>query len=271
MSKEAEATVASGRRSRVSALDRALQILDFLQERGSPVTAYDLARRVGAPMSTVYSMVDDMVGKGLLSRDAAGLIWLGTRLYHYGLAFERAADMLNLAKQAMVELNHELGETIQICGRDGDHMVVLAMAEGSDHFQVTSRVGTRVPLNWTASGRLLVGHLPDEERRRIYMRCAKVSPTGRAQIDPQVLSAQAETALRERICVQASESDYAVACIAAPIRNAAGECLATISIVLPEDKARRGEAGYAEAVRAAAARVESATGLSDRQMPTAAE
>ena len=43
-------------------------------------------------------------------------------------------------------------------------MVVLQMAEGPGHFRVTSRVGSRVPLNWTASGRLLVGHLPDDER-----------------------------------------------------------------------------------------------------------
>lgn len=261
-----------GKRGRVSALDRVLQVLDFLRDRATPVTAYDLARQLAAPMSTIYTIVDDMVSKGLLTRDDAGLIWLGARLYHYGLAYERATDMLNLAKHAMTELNRALGETIQICGRDGDHMVVLAMAEGSDHFQVTSRVGTRVPLNWTASGRLLVGHLPEEERRRIFMRCSMVSPTGRAQVDPDILSKQSEAALRDRVCVQASESDYAVACIAAPIRNTLGECLATISIVLPEDKARRGETIYAEAVRAAASQIEAAMGIPvGSQIPTAAE
>jgi DNA-binding IclR family transcriptional regulator len=57
----------------------------------------------------------------------------------------------------MHELTLSSRETVQICGRDDDHMVVLAM---EDHFQATSSVGTRSPLNRTASGGMLVGHLP---------------------------------------------------------------------------------------------------------------
>ena len=91
---------------------------------------------------------------------ATAPVWLGARLYHYGLAYARSLDFLSVATQEMHDLGRESGETVQVCGRDGDHMLVLAMADGPGHFQVTSRVGTRVPLNWTASGRLLVGHLP---------------------------------------------------------------------------------------------------------------
>jgi DNA-binding IclR family transcriptional regulator len=45
-------------------------------------------------------------------------------------------------------LSREVAKTVQICDRD--HMVVLAMSECPGHFRVTSRIGTRVPLNWTA-------------------------------------------------------------------------------------------------------------------------
>ncbi|MDN2566514.1 IclR family transcriptional regulator [Aquibium sp. A9E412] len=254
------APAARRRRSRVSGIDRVMQILDELQERGAAATAYDLARAIDAPLSTIYTIVDDMVDKSLLTRDADGAVWFGPRLYHYGLAYERSVDMLTIAKQKMAELNRTTGETVQICGRDGDYMVVLAMAEGNDHFQVTSRVGSRVPLNWTASGRLLVGHLPDAERCAIFAHGARVSPTGRADVDPASLSAQAARALREGVCVQAGESDYSVACIAAPIVDAAGACVATISIVLPEFKVQEDRARYFKAVREAAAEIEERVG-----------
>ena len=56
-------------------------------------------------------------------------------------------------------------EGVTLCAKNQpDSLVVLAMAEPPGHFRVSSKVGTRVPLNWTASGRLLVGHLPVEER-----------------------------------------------------------------------------------------------------------
>ena len=59
------------------------------------------------------------------------------------------------------------GETVQICGRDGDKMVVEMMEEGPGHFQVSSRVGSRVPWNWTASGQLLVSTLPANQRAKL--------------------------------------------------------------------------------------------------------
>ena len=244
----------------MSALDRVLQILDHLQDLGQPATAYELAKATGAPLSTVYVTVDDMVAKRLLDRASSGAVWLGPRLYHYGLTYARNLDFLTVATHEMNELSHTVGETVQVCGRDGDHMVVLAMAEGVGHFQVTSRVGTRVPLNWTASGRLLVGHLDEAERLEIFRRSATPSPTGRAETDPRVLAATSPRALATCLSIQQGESDYSIACIAAPIRDRDGACMATISIVVPEFKVGQSDPDLVEAVKTAASRIEDRLG-----------
>lgn len=248
------------RRSRVSGIDRVLQVLDFLYEHGSPSGAYMIAKAIGAPLSTVYVIVDDMVEKKLLSRNSEGLLWLGDRLYHYGLAYARSLDFLSVATSEMHDLCRDIGETIQLCGLDGDHMQVLAMADGPGHFQVTSRVGTRVPLNWTASGRLLVGHMSDNERLEIFKRCASPSPTGRADTDPKILSEGAVRAFSQRLSVQAGESDYAVACIAAPVCDEKGACVATISIVLPEQKLMDNTELYTGSVQRSAEKIETVMG-----------
>ncbi|SDO91016.1 transcriptional regulator, IclR family [Phyllobacterium sp. YR620] len=251
---------AKARRSRVSGIDRALQVIDYLYETGSPAGVYAIAKAIGAPLSTVYVIVDDLVEKNMLSRNSDSSVWLGARLYHYGLAYARSLDFLNVANHEMHNLSRISGETVQVCGRDGDHMLVLAMADGPGHFQVTSRVGTRVPLNWTASGRLLVGHLPEAERLDLFEHCAKSSPTGRAVIDPAVLSASARQALDARLSIQAGESDYAVACVAAPICDDKGACIATISIVLPEQKVSDNPERYTNEVKASAERIETVMG-----------
>ena len=54
------------RRARTSGIDRALQVLDHLQETGSPAGAYAIAKAIGAPQSTVYVIIDDLVAKNLL-------------------------------------------------------------------------------------------------------------------------------------------------------------------------------------------------------------
>jgi DNA-binding IclR family transcriptional regulator len=243
-------------RSRVSGIERAVQICDHLLAAGRPLTAYDVSKALGAPMSTIYGVVDSLLRQDLLSRDGDGLLWFGPRLYHYGLAYGRSLNLLETASQEMRELSRLLGETVQVCGRDDGHMVVLAMAEPAGHFRVSSKIGTRVPLNWTASGRLLIGHLPWPERIELMRRVAQPSPTGMAEIDPEALCRIAETALAEKLAIQLSESDFAVACIAAPICTPNGDCDATISVVLPEQKARERERTYSVAVQEAASRIE---------------
>jgi DNA-binding IclR family transcriptional regulator len=247
-------------RRRVSGVDRVFQLLDHLTEREGAARPIDIARAIGAPSSTVYEIVEQLVAREVLRRDETGAVGLGPKLMHYGLAYRHATPLFEVAHREMRRLAAETGESVQICGRDGDMMVVLAMAEGAGHFRVTSHVGTRIPLNWTASGRLLVGHLPEEERRRLFARAARPSPTGRAETDPTVLSGAAAAALAERISIQLSESDYAVACIAAPVVAPSGACLLTISIVLPEAKAGREAARWSSRVREAAAAIERAMG-----------
>ncbi|MDP9835884.1 DNA-binding IclR family transcriptional regulator [Neorhizobium huautlense] len=251
---------AKAKRSRVSGIDRALQVIDYLYETGAPAGAYAIAKAVKAPLSTVYVIIDDLVDKNMLARNADGTLWLGARLYHYGLAYARSLDFMSVATHEMHDLCREAGETVQVCGRDAEHMLVLAMADGPSHFQVASRVGTRVPLNWTASGRLLVGHMPEAERVDLFKRGARISPTGRATIDPTELARAAKVAFDERLSIQAGESDYSVACIASPIVDSRGDCVATISIVLPEQKAFADKAGYADRVKESAARIEKVMG-----------
>lgn len=257
---EEQSVPGTARRSRVSAMDRVVQILDYLYQTDCPAGPYAIAKAVGAPLTTVYSIIDDLLEKDFLSQAANKTVWLGPRLHYYGLAYARRIDFYTAATSEMHNLCRTLNETIQVCGREGDNMVVLAAAEGPGHFRIASQVGTRVPLNWTASGRLLVGHLPLAERIALFERCAKASPTGTAPTDARALAAEAAHSLAERLSVQVGESDFSIACIASPICNAAGECLATISIVLPEHKLAEERERYVDAVKRSAAAVENSIG-----------
>ncbi len=247
-------------RHRTSGIDRAIQIMDILTERQQPMSAYDIARSVGAPLSTVYRIVEDLVAREMLSRANETLVWLGPRLMRYGLLYRAQIDFFAEAKREMVRLAKETGETVQICTRDEGMMVVIGMAEGDGHFRVASNVGTRVPLNWTASGRLLLGHLGDRERLAAFTKYSRPSHTEIAETDPVRLSEQSREDYTRRLSVQTGASEFAVACIAAPIRNADGSCLATISIVISDRQAADRGGTLSTAVKQSALNIERALG-----------
>lgn len=251
-------------RSRTSGIDRSLQILDILTERHQPMTAYDLAKVTGAPPSTVYKLIDELTKRNMLSRGADGRAWLGPRLMRYGLAYRARMSAFGEAERAMFALNERVGEMVQICTRDEGMMQVVAMAESTGPFRVTSDVGTRVPLNWTASGRLLIGHLPDDARIAVFRAHARPSNTGLAETDPQVLAELSRRDFLEGLSVQIDTSEDQVACIAAPVRGQDGTCQLTLSVVMPKHRVRDKFDLVAHEVREAARSVERALGLLHR-------
>ncbi|MDS9469350.1 IclR family transcriptional regulator [Paracoccus sp. MBLB3053] len=252
--------MAESPRTRTSGIDRSLQLLDVLTETGRAMSAYELGKAAGAPVSTVYRLVDELVEREMLSRHENGLIWLGPRLMRYGLQYRASIDFYAEARREMRHLAEVTGETVQLCARDGNMMAVIAMVEGPGHFRVTSDVGTRVPLNWTASGRLLLGHLPENERIAAFTEAARPSATGKADTDAAQLARQSHEDFARRLAIQIGQSEFAVACIAAPIRNESGACAATISIVLAERQAEKRGEELAKAVQDSALRIERAVG-----------
>jgi DNA-binding IclR family transcriptional regulator len=247
-------------RSRMSGLLRATQVLDRLVVEGKSTSAYDLAKAIHAPVSTIYGVVDALVQAGLLERDQAGAVWFGSRMYHYGLAYGRNVDLLREARTEMRRLAHDLGETVQICARHEGFVVIQDMAEASRNLRVSSRIGARVPINWSVSGRFFLTHLPQHEQLEIFRQNAVPSATGRAPVDPAQLVALSEEARRLGYASQLSGTDEGIACIAAPITNASGICEMTISIIMPELRVRESLDACAAAVREAAARIESRVG-----------
>ncbi len=254
----------SPRRPRVGRMDRALQILDHLYETNEPAGGYAIAKATGLPLSTAYLVVDELVGQDLLTRRADGTVWLGPRLYHYGLAYSRSLDFLGEARRAMNDLCREVGETVQVCGRDHDQVVVLAMADGPGHYRVKSDAGTRVPIALSASGPLLIGHLPEGDRLAVLNRSAGVGPLVDRAMAVKALSDLAPHALEARMSIDVGQNDFRVATIASPIRDADGACVATLAIVLPEQKALSNRDFYVRAARTATEAVEGRLGWRSR-------
>lgn len=248
------------RRSRTNGVERAFQILECLVHLGHAATAYQIAKTIGAPLSTIYDIIAQLEKLEVLRRTGEdGKFYLGPRLLMYGLAYTGFLVEDDVYRLAIDDLCRRTGENVQIYIRDGDDLVVAAMAEAGHHFYISLRPGSRTPLNWGASGRLLVGHLSSEERGRIFAR-AKPSPNGRAVTDPAVLETETREAWERGYSIQITESGFAVSCIAAPVINSKGECCATISLMVPEGTASDQGEALAKEVMATARSIEKQLG-----------
>ena len=149
---------------RARGLDRAFDILDFLKEIGQPLRPNDIANGIGSPKSTVYELVASLLERRILEPVGKdGHVYLGRQLYFLGQAHLRHFDLSREADHALQEIVSQTHETAQMCLLNGRKYTVALMKEGERHFRISSDIGENAPIPWTASGRLLLGHLSDQQ------------------------------------------------------------------------------------------------------------
>src|SRR5262249_18223403 len=79
-------------------IDRAFEILECLHDSKKPLRPNEIAVAIGAPKSTTYDVVGLMLSRGILDRaDAEGRVFLGRRLYLFGLSHLTHFDVMRLA------------------------------------------------------------------------------------------------------------------------------------------------------------------------------
>jgi DNA-binding IclR family transcriptional regulator len=155
-----------GTRALVSVV-RALALLDAVAEHPTPVRVADLARRLGVRRPRVHQQLVTLVEAGWMERLPGGAYRLSLRALHVGQAALRQASIGDRLQPVMERLMHEVGEVVSLAVRDGDAAVLVQRVEPNQPLSANYRVGTRLSLDTSASGRAVIAFADEEERARL--------------------------------------------------------------------------------------------------------
>lgn len=216
---------------------RALDIFELMLRKGEPLTVAQIITELSIPKSTAYELVRTLSEGDYLSPSGKGSgLFLGRRLFELGMAYRSHVDLLKDGSRIAEELRNETGETVQLSVLEDDLMMVLLKEEGIRPVRIISNVGSRVPVNWAAAGRLLVSDMTDAELTRLLTATIRQSPTGRAITDVDKLIAQIRKFRRQGYATELNETNEHAGCVAAPVIDASGRCVAALSVVAPEQR-----------------------------------
>ena len=223
-------------------IDRVIEILEFLYDHDKPARPNQIARAVDAPRSTVYEVVNRLLEARLIEPfDNEGRLFLGRRLHYFGTSYIKHYDLMREADLMLRELSEQTNATSQLCVMELSKYIVAQMRHGGQQFRISTDIGRPVPLPWTASGPLLVSDLADQEILRLIPDADFTLPDGR-RIDPASFLRNVRQARRRGIARQNGLVDAFIHCLAAPLLDVGGRCIATLCLVIPRtEAAKRGE------------------------------
>lgn len=222
-------------------IDRVVDLLEALLRHRSPARIGDIARSIQAPRSTTYELVSRLIRAEILEPVGdEGRVYFGKAVYHYGRAYADANPFHQRCRDVLERLSAETGATTQLCALKGNKYIVVDACMGPGLFRITADIGVEVPIPWTASGRLLLGHLDGEAIRCFIPSEDFRLPDGRV-LPVEAFLADIATARERGVSVTVGLADRFTCCLAAPIRDRHGIAVATLCFVVPADtdEARR--------------------------------
>jgi DNA-binding IclR family transcriptional regulator len=219
--------------ARARGINRAVEIFQLLHAVRKPISIGEIAKRLRAPRSTIYEIVNLFLDAEILEYAGAGSeIYFGRAIHLYAHDYFVTHALPREGLEEVRRLAALTGETCQLCMPIGNKYAVVAMQNSARLFRIGSDVGVLVPIPWTASGRLFVGHMTlDELTTFIPLEDFRMQ-NGKV-IDPERFLAEAKAARERGVCIIGGLVDDYATCIAAPVvADPGGKCVATICFIV---------------------------------------
>jgi DNA-binding IclR family transcriptional regulator len=225
----------------VTAVQRALALLDAFTIDDSQLSVSELARRAGLSKTTAFRLARTLSASGYLVQAESGPWRLGPATAWLGARYQVSFDIHNAIEPVLQELAGATGQSASFFVHEGNVRIRLVRVRGAGEASHTVRVGEAMPLDKGSPGKVILafndraGKEYDEIRRRGFH-------------------------------VTVGEAHQAAASVAAPVFGARWTVVGALSLggaasALPRSRLT----GYAPMVVKAAARLSSALSRNSKE------
>lgn len=139
----------------VSAVDRALIILDAFTDQDLDLSLKDLAERTGMYKSTLSRLAGTLESRGFLMISGRGRYRLGPALWRLGSIYRRSFRMDDIVRPHLSSLVSQSGETASFYVPEGSHRLCLFRENSSRSLRHHLEEGAILPIECGAAGHVI--------------------------------------------------------------------------------------------------------------------
>jgi DNA-binding IclR family transcriptional regulator len=155
---------------RAPALDKGLDILELLSSAPAGLTRAEIVRELGRSQSEIYRMLERLVARHYVLRSLEGDRYsLSYKLFAQGARHPPLKRLLTPALPLMNRFSEQAQQSCHLGVYDRGDLTIVAQVDSPDNWGLTIRLGARIDLLKTGSGRVMLA-FQDEATRAVMLR-----------------------------------------------------------------------------------------------------
>jgi len=145
-----------------------LDLLEFFARSRRPATLSEIAREFNWPRSSTFNIIGTLVERGFLYEPKPRAGYYPTpRWLSIAQDITEAEPLPASVHHLLIDLAAAIGETVHVAAPAGTSVVFLDVVESEAAIRYFARIGNRLPIHATATGRAILAQYSDAERRSV--------------------------------------------------------------------------------------------------------
>jgi IclR family transcriptional regulator, KDG regulon repressor len=214
----------------LSTVVKTLRVLEAFSYAQPVLGVSELARKLDMGKSSVHRALATLHEHGYVVKTADDRYRLGLKLHEMGQLVVSGLRLHEVAHDSLDRLRHETNETVHLAVLDKTEVVYIDRMEAAGQMRMFSKLGTRMPVHATSSGKCLLAFGSDELFEQVTSvglpRRAPRTITSKAMFRDVLAQVRADG-----FAVSIEESEKGVASVGAPVFGRDGSCIAAVSLV----------------------------------------
>jgi len=219
----------------VKSLEKALIILRLMIEAGQPISLTEISKKLNFGKGTVHRILATLKAHQFVRQDSKTLEYgLGFMAAEMSTAIKAEDYIVKIITPYLKKLSESCPEAISASVLEFNEIRYIARFESSEPLRVSIGEGTKFPAHCTATGKVLLSALSDEQLKKMYGGRENILTLTKKSIGSFARLLQELKRVRnENLAFDFEEALIGVNCVARPIRDSKDEILTAISISGP--------------------------------------
>lgn len=153
------------------ALDKGLDILEYLSKEGVPLSQAEIAQGINRTPSEIYRMLVCLEERAYIIRGSnAGKYRLSLKMYSMSHSHTPFDELKRVARYPMQSLSEITRQSCHLSIVNSDQLLIISQMRSPSAVSLSIEEGTHFPLSMTTSGRVLLSMFSEDVRKDMLSR-----------------------------------------------------------------------------------------------------